>query len=297
METQYNEQWFKQHALDSIKKMGEGVWDYSDSLLLYLPAGEEEYESIQKGDDPYAKLVTVPERHYLKNIAEAIVAELPDNFEFIDLGPGTAHKEQDIFDAARRAGKKFIYRPVDISPRYLQLAQEYAQAQGIEVLPLRTSFEELPELLGAPIRTRFVSLGLTFTNYEPQTILALLSRIAGKGGFVFVDVQLRDFVDMKQIQSLYETQVSGMFDPKLALLGVSVGDVAGRKVDDGIRAWYTLGKVPPELEKKGVRPGDTLFVFQSLRYTKEQFENELRGFTYKIFDMQSPFLGALIWTE
>ncbi len=64
-------------------------------------------KNLQREDDPYAKLITEPERAYLQSIADDIVAELPDGFEYIDLGPGTAHKEQFIFDAARKAGKTF----------------------------------------------------------------------------------------------------------------------------------------------------------------------------------------------
>ncbi len=41
----YSEAWFRERAFNSLKKMGDNTWDYSDSLLLYSPgAAEDSYE-------------------------------------------------------------------------------------------------------------------------------------------------------------------------------------------------------------------------------------------------------------
>ena len=42
---EYDIEWFKNRALKSLVAIAPNVWDYSDSLLLYLPSGVEQYES------------------------------------------------------------------------------------------------------------------------------------------------------------------------------------------------------------------------------------------------------------
>lgn len=295
----YNHEWFRERALKTIKKISEGVWDYSDSLLLYTPGGELEYETIQHGDDPYAELITKPERVYLQKIASDIVRELPDGFDFIDLGPGTNHKEQFIFDAAKTQHKTFSYVPVDISAHYLKLAAKYASDQNIPVSPVQSSFENLPATLQGK-NPRFVSLGLTFTNYNPPEILTLLKNIAGAGGYIFIDAQIRDRVDIQKISEVYARDVRAVADSKITLLGLDPQkDVASRESDDQIKMWYTLSQVTPELEALGVKPGDRLFMFQSLRYTKEAFESALQAteLEYTLYDTNDAFIGALLKTK
>lgn len=292
----YGEEWFRTRALDSLKRIDDRTWDYSDSLLLYLPEGEEEYETIQEEGNPYSEIITKPEMRYLEEIAEEIVAELPDKFEYIDLGPGTAHKEQFIFTAVKKADKQFIYVPVDISSHYLELSEQYASAQGISVAPLRTSFEELPTRLKKTDVPRFVSLGLTFSNYAPSDILPLLKSIAGKDGMAFINTHIRERTDMQKVKDIYKRQVSKVFDPKLRLLDLCLEDISERVVDDGITVWYTLQHSNPLLEKIGIRAGDRLLVFRSLRYTKDDLEKVVTSTfpSHVFFDHNAQFIGALL---
>jgi hypothetical protein len=76
----YNQEWFKDRAFKSLKKISDGVWDFSDSLLIYISSGAELYESLQETDTPYFKLVTKPEHEYLKSIAKDVADMLPRPF-------------------------------------------------------------------------------------------------------------------------------------------------------------------------------------------------------------------------
>ncbi len=298
MQNNYSQEWFCARAFSSLKKIDTDAWDYSDSLLLYIPGAEEEYETIQQTDTPYYQLVTKPEREYLQSIADDLVRELPNQFSYIDLGPGTQHKEQFIFDAARRQNKRFTYVPVDISLHFLQLAQRYAEHQVVPTMPFLCAFEELPGKLPSTVSSRFVSLGLTFGNYDPQIILSLLHAIAGEDGLSFVDVQVRDRTDMQAVCAMYKLDASRRtFDPKIALLGINVDrDVADRTSDDGINFWYILKNVTPKLSALGMKPGDKLLVLRSTRYTKKLLEIELRRVfaSATFFDTNRSFLGALL---
>ena len=295
MEEKYNQEWFKNRAFKSLKKVSDGVWDYSDSLLLYTSSGSKVYESLQEVDTPYFKLVTKPEHEYLQLIAKKIVDILPQKFEYIDLGPGTEHKERFLFDELKKQGRVFTYVPVDISNHFLELAESYAIQQGIEVKKIRASFEELPKFFKSASVPRFVSLGLTFSNYAPQEIISLLKRIAGENGYIFINAQMRDRVNMEELQKVYQRNAAHVADGKLQLVGLDPKkDVSLRTVDDSFRVWCSVIKSNAELRTIGIIEGDRLMVFESLRYTKEKLEEELKNTEHISFDTGSSFIGSLI---
>ncbi|MDQ5962621.1 MAG: hypothetical protein QG653_428 [Patescibacteria group bacterium] len=293
----YNEEWFKNRAFKSIHKVANGIWDYSDSLLLYTKSGSEVYEKLQEINTPYFNLVTRPEHEYLQKISKDIADILPNNFEYIDLGPGTEHKEQFLFDELAKQGKTFTYIPVDINDYFLDLAESHATTQGISVKRIKASFEELPQLLGTSIKPRFVSLGLTFSNYAPQEILKLLKSVAGENGFIFINTQIRDRVDMIALQKVYQDDAVHLVDDKVRLIGLDpIGDITPRLADDGFRVSCFILQNNKSLEEIGIQNGDKLVVFQSLRYTKDSLTNELQNFNHELFDTGSSFIGTIIKT-
>lgn len=293
----YNQEWFKDRAFKSLKKIGDGIWDFSDSLLIYIGSGDQVYEQLQEEDTTYFKLVTKPEHEYLKSIAKNIADTLPNNFEYIDLGPGTEHKEQFLFDELKKQKKTFTYVPVDISNHFLDMAESHATAQGIPVRKVKASFEELPEVLGEVTIPRFVSLGLTFSNYAPQEILKLLTEIAGPNGFVFINAQMRNRVDMVELQKVYQEDAVRLVDDKVRLIGLDpFTDISPRIADDGFRVWCEIINSNSSLEGVGIQSGDKLMVFQSLRYTKESLESELTKFNHESFDIGGSFIGTIIKT-
>ncbi len=295
----YNKEWFEKRALNSLRNIGKNLWDYSDSLLNYVFSSAEEYESIQETDTPYFKLVTKPEHEYLKSIAKNIAEILPNNFEYIDLGPGTEHKEQFLFDELKKQGREFTYIPVDINDHFLDLAENHASKQGIKTRKIKASFEELPEVLGRPTLPRVVSIGLTFVNYDPQEILKLLSNIAGKNGYLFINAQISDRVDMALLKNIYQEDTKALFDEKLKLIGLDPNsDIIERTTDDGIKLWCKILNSNKTLEKLGIFKNDKLMIFQSLRYTKEQLKSELEktGNKYILFDTRTSFIASVIKT-
>jgi Histidine-specific methyltransferase, SAM-dependent len=293
----YNQEWFKDRAFNSIRKISDGIWDFSDSLLLYTASGSEVYEQLQEVDTSYFNLVTKPEREYLQSIAKNVTDILPNNFEYIDLGPGTEHKEQFLFDELKKQGKTFTYVPVDISDHFLDIAESHASKQGIPVRRMKASFEELPELLVKPDTPRFVSIGLTFSNYVPQDILNLLVNIAGENGYAFINAQMRDRVDMVELQKVYKDDVTHLVDDKVRLIGLDpIQDITPRLVDDGFRVSCFVLRSNNVLVEMGIKNGDKLIVFQSLRYTKDSLEIELQNFNHESFDTGSSFIGTIIKT-
>lgn len=294
----YSLDWFEERAFSSLKKISDGVFDYSDSLLLYIPGSDEEYEKIQNEGNPYHELITAPERKYLQQIMKDVVARLPENFEYIDLGPGSEHKEQYAFDQILVQGKKCVYRPVDISEKFLAKAAEYAEEQGIPTEPVRASFEELPNVLQKSEVPRFVSLGLTYSNYDPQEILKLLADIAGSNGYVFIGAQIRERIDVKRLVEIYAKDVLSIATAKLKLLGLDAKtDVEDLHTDESIQMWCTLKKATPRLTEMGLKAGDKVLLFQSLRPSMDELKRDLdeAGFSsYTTFDIGESFVDVLL---
>lgn len=296
-DVEYSLEWFKERAIKSLSKINDTTWDYSDSLLLYTPDGDVGYENIQASETLYHKLVTAPERIYLQHSAQRIVSALPNRFLYVDLGPGTEHKEQFIFDEAKKQGKEIVYAPVDISDRYLQIASEYAAQLGISVTPIRVPFEEVAQQLSENDLPRFVSLGLTYGNYAPKDILTLMRTIMGVTGFGFISAQIRDRVSMPELVKAYTEAIYGFLDAKAALLGLDpMSDIAQRRIDDRIQGWYTIQCVSAELKEAGVREGDTLLMFRTLRPTEDEYRKSVREVlpNSEFLDDGGSFIGTLL---
>ncbi len=290
----YTTDWFRKRAIESIAPLQPHNWDYSDSLLLYIHGSDESYESLQQEENLYHKMVTAPEHEYLASIAESVADALPDRFEYIDLGPGTEHKEQYLFDVLKKQGKEFIYRPVDISKRFLALASEHAQKQSIASDPIYASFEELPETLADSDVPRFVSIGLTYSNYDPKFALEMLKRIAGERGSALINSQIRDRIDMEALTAVYASEARDLVTGKLSLLDLGSEAITGTRTDSGIRTWCTLGTVSDALKAKGVEKGDDMLIFQSLRPTKESLESDVKRVypNASFLDTGASFIGV-----
>lgn len=299
MNNKYSLAWFQERAFDSLKELDNNVWDFSDSLLIYAPRNEDKYERIQQAESIYSQLVTRPERRYIESIAPDIAKLLPQEFDYIDLGPGTEHKEQFIFEAVKRPGKYFNYIPVDIDEKYLELAAGHAEQQGIPVVPIRSPFEELADRLPVSHMPRFVSIGLTYTNYAPSTILPLLKSIAGDNGHIFINSQIRERINMPEMVEVYSQEVYALMGPKIKLLGLDpVKDIAEHWCDDGIRAWFSLKNSNDRLSKMGIHPGSKILVYYFLRPSLESLQNDVSGsfHKYKLLDTGKTFVGSLLST-
>ncbi len=294
---QYSINWFKKRALESIKPLGVGSWDFSDSLLLYMSESVKVYEEMQKDETPYHELVTKPETEYILRVAGRVASELPNNFYYIDLGPGTENKERFFFESLKMQGKNFIYFPVDISSHFLDVAKNFAVGSDIKTNPILASFEECEKYLPVDDTYRFASLGLTFVNYHIQDILSLLNRIIGLKGSAFINAHIRERVDIEKIRNLYYVDATeSMIIPKIELLNLKPEDIGGIEVNDKVEIWCTIKNPTPALAQMGIKSGDRFLVFQSLRYSLDYLKNEIpKTFpNYSMLDTGLPFVGFLL---
>ena len=104
---------------------------------------------------------------------------------------------------------------------------------------------------------------------------------------------------MKELEKVYAEDSLHVADEKLELIGLEPEkDVTLPQANEDIRVWCSVIKVNKELGKLGIKEGDKLLVFQSLRYTKESLEKGLKEITklYRLLDIGGSFIGALIKT-
>ncbi len=292
----YPLEWFKTRAINSIKPMHSGSWDFSDSLLLYAPKAIAIYEEIQKDGMPYYDLITKPETEFISKTADEIARELPATSYYIDLGPGTEHKERFFFQSLQAHSKSFIYFPVDISRHILDGAEAFAHTFNITTNPILAPFEECGRYLPNDGTYRFVSLGLTFINYHMKDILNLLRNIIGVRGSCFITAHVRERVDIEKIKKLYVQDVQSIIEPKMHLLGLNPHDISNIQVNDKIEIWWTIKNPTPELTQKGIKNGDRILVLQSLRYSLDELKNEVPKVfkNYQLIDIGSSFVGFLL---
>lgn len=297
MENKYTNEWFKKQALESIKSISPNIWDFSDSSLLYVnPKAVDAYEEIQKEGDPYRDLVTIPETEYISKISSSLTLELPNNFYYIDLGPGTEHKEKFLFNALKNQNKKFTYFPVDISPYILKTSKNFASELEIETKPILASFEECADYLPNDGIYRFVSIGLTFVNYNIQDIFKLFENIVDQSGSIFINSHIRERTNIQKIRDLYVAQLESMILPKIQLLNLEFKDLENIEVNDKVEVWCTIKNSSSILNEKGIKAGDKFLVFQSLRYSLDELKSEImKTFpNYSMFDTGASFVGFLL---
>ncbi len=293
-----SQKWFKKRAIDSLRKIDENTWDYSDSTLAWSPGAMSIYKDIQEREPLYRKNITDKESNLIKNISSEIVSSLPEKCLYIDLGPGTEHKEKFFFDAIKNQGKNILYVPVDINLDMLAIADEYAKKNGFNTYPINQTFEDLPmNLQKLPRLHRFVSLGLTFINYEPQKGLEILKRITDQKGTAFITVQLRDRIDINAIRKTYEDKdTQELFLKKIELLGLNPTiNIQYVEVTNDVFVYYTIKNIPDNLKTKGLKNGDRLLTLRSYRHSYRDLKEILeKDFKVKYFDRNSEFLAITI---
>lgn len=269
--------WFKLRALNSIKRIGSRnghtVWDFSDSACLWGPGAAEVYAGVQTRSS-YGEQVTDPETKFIAKISSELVKKLPNKLIYVDLGPGTAEKEKSVLEEMRKQGKDIIYVPVDINKNMLVAASERYSQLGIKSIPIQSPFEELNlennlrgQVKDIDERAVFVSLGLTFINYQPNNCLKMLKRIMGNNGYAFITSELRSGVDIEKIKEAYlSSEAQELIKLKLSLLRIEDRDIKKVIATNDVFIKYVLGSVPESLKVKGVKQDDEILTVRTYRH-------------------------------
>lgn len=292
-------EWFQTEALNALKKIADGFWDYSNSSVVYTPENSLSYKQLQNdaGHTSYKESVTSAEHSLIKLIAPQIVEKLPHKFQYIDFGPGTEHKEKYFLEAIDNQNKEALYVPLDISEQMLDIADTYAKQRGFKTHPIHQTFEHATaEIKELDSDFRFVSLGMTFANYKAQQILAILDKTTNKNGTSFITVQMRDRVDIEKIKKIYTESVSRhMLHNKIKLIGLNPEtDIVGIEANDKVEVVGTVKNTNPMLDQLGIKPGDRMLLLRSYRFSYEELEDTLKDYDTHYYDEGKEFIGCVI---
>jgi len=294
------QEWFEERAKEAfVYNEKEGFWDFADSLLAYGPKSAELYEALQKEDSSYKENVTSEEHEFLQYIAPSIVEDMGDIENFIDLGPGTEHKEDYLLKEFEKLDKKPTYIPVDVNEEMLSKATDHVREMGFEVKPILGTFEDLHEKIKDVEGLRFVSLGLTYINYKPEEINNILGSLMGENGFAFINTQKADENTIETLKHEYMgegTFGGGMFRLQMGLIGLDKSDYVLEATND-IEVWATIKTPSALLIEKGIKEGDRVLVFRTLRHDPDTLEQVLLkefNFIKRYNKQNSSFTGFLL---
>ncbi len=143
------------------------------------------YEAATNENISYQKNLDQPISNLITGNIESLCKDLDKKIYFIDLGPGYPSKSLTLIDTMKNLGHKITYFPVDVSPFFLKRATSVVGSRDIHCIPLSERFENLSLVLDPKLfkqdGKRFIFLGLTFNNFEPNYIVGILSQLANKG--------------------------------------------------------------------------------------------------------------------
>ena len=293
------QEWFLNRAKESLIKIKEGEWDFSDSALFWTDEVVKKYEDAQTVEqDNYKKHVTDKETIYLKRITPTLISRLSQKINYIDLGPGTENKQDYFIDEIKSQNKELVYTPVDINARIVDAVSLHISKKGINVFPVHSSFEDMEQFIKDKTTPRFISLGLTFLNFKIDDILGIFKASLNTNGVAFINTQPREKVkDLEELKKAYSgAHVIEMYNQKLKLIGLEINENIGDiEVTDEVKIYFNVKNPTEKAVELGIKSGDRIFVFQSMRYPIEILKSKLEGqFDCEYFDTEEEYLAVLL---
>ena len=220
----------------------------------------------------------------------------------IGLGCGGGQKDTRLLKLLKKAGRKIFYTPCDVSTAMVLTARRTALA----IVPEKNCFpfvcdlataDDLPDLLV----TRHPSLVTFFgmiPNFEPQIILPKLAALIHPKDFLLFSANLapgRNYAaGMKKILPQYDNPLTHDWLMTFLLdlgVGRNDGELRFKIADDGANGLKRIVagfhferacRIEIELEKFRFRPGDTIQLFFSYRYTPERVRKILVRFGLEV---------------
>ena len=182
------------------------------SMPHFLYATEEQaraYEQATQANIIYKDNLDKPVRVLLEENINRIISGFSRNVNFIDLGPGEPQKSLFLLEKLSQ-NYDVDYYPVDVSPFFLDKVARASSEKGIKTYKMLTKFEnvsvEIEKNYNYSDASRFVFLGLTFSNFEADYILGVLRGIVRKEDRCVICFQSTDSSDGISSVEPYETK-------------------------------------------------------------------------------------------
>jgi L-histidine N-alpha-methyltransferase len=149
---------------------------------------DPKYFYDDRGSELFEQITELPEYYLTRSERSLLLAEVPGIVEathprsLVELGAGSATKTRIILDAMQDPGAGQQYVPVDVSRDFLEetatrLREIYPQ---LEVTTAVGDFTRELKLPWLERPTLFAFLGSTIGNFEPESAVRILRRIAAQ---------------------------------------------------------------------------------------------------------------------
>jgi hypothetical protein len=261
-----------------LKKTDNGLWEFTSPHVLYLTTEQGKTYSSNKEDTDYNRFhdETV---EIIDNNKQDILSYFDTDFTLVDLGPEYPDKTLPLMKEMHRQNRSLHYIPVDINPDYVQIAVNAAMPFAQKIYGMQSLFEECADKIPTEsYSSRFVFIGLTFMNFDPDKIIQMMKIIAGQGGTIGIATELiTDQNSIHDIISHYQNENVRQF----ALGPIKNLDIDHHKIEFDIRfdnhrveVGFIFKSPAPHL---GINIDDRMIVAVSHRYTINEFEYILKA--------------------
>jgi hypothetical protein len=256
------------------------IW-FDQPYHLYLEEIQAQTYLEMISRETFVSALHGPAEQLIFKYRKELLRGLEEPIEFYDLGPGLPKKTIPLLNELKAHHKHFAYMPVDISRSFLDITKEEVAKIGIDAKEFNCLFEELPDNI--PIRhegSRLFLIGLTFNNYRPDRILALLNRLSGPKDVTIIITQFFTNRRRGSILVPYKDEYAERFN-YLALKIVGIprkclsyfAEFKNQRIEMGFRlleGWEAGGL--------GLAKGTRIVTALSYRYRKQDLMREIFDF-------------------
>ena len=272
-----------------LKKVAPMTWELTEPHLLYLDEKQSaDYLQVMQ-DQNYSQTFHNDTVGLIENHLEELFPNQKTEVSLIDLGPGYPDKSLPMAKFLKKRGQNVFYYPVDVSLKYLSIAEHEMFPYCERVTPIHSLFEIAHQKIPTDAYTRpvYTLIGLTFMNFPSKTILNLLTKLSGtKNSFViFASEMISINNPQEKIIEAYRGPAMQTFTfGPLRHLGLGEDQVIFTPIfsKQRVEIRFVIKKMINHLP---IQKGDTVITAVSYRYTENEFIRLVKHYfhEYKIW--------------
>jgi uncharacterized SAM-dependent methyltransferase len=256
------------------------VW-FDQPYHLYLEEVQAQTYLDMISRETFVSALHGPAEQLIFRYRRQLLRGLHEPIEFYDLGPGLPKKTIPLLNELKVQDKDFVYMPVDISRSFLDITKKEVARVGVRAKELNCLFEDLPDIIHSRhAGSRLFLIGLTFNNYRPDRILALLNSLSGPND---VNIIITQFFSNRRKESIlipYKDEYAEQFNYlALKIAGIRKSHLSyfaefrNQRIEMGFRLLDDL-----EVGGMWFRRGTRIVTALSYRYRKQDLIREISDY-------------------
>lgn len=258
---------------------------YLNDSMTWYQTPQQALAYIASHKDPvYASKMLDSEFDLIKRNVSKIISCLPEDFTYLDLGPGVGEKSKLLLEEALYQKKNPFYSAIDISRTMLDVAVSTLSSLNLDSKTFVGDFSKKDDLdlvlRHLPSNPKFIYLGSTLSNYPTESMLSFLSNFCEHQDLIYVSMQEKP-KDIASVIKQYETAAytSGLSEG-LRQLGFSADKLSVRYNEEtfDVENYLVLERVPELLKDTCLEIGDELVFFSSKKPSRDFFKENINKY-------------------